>query len=109
MKKPEVLERLCQEMRKKNAAHDKPTVKVFESDGVLEPIISVAEAAMRLGVSNSTARRLLKKAALRYRIGVDGPMFPGDKLKRGQQVRMAWIIPEKAVNEIKLRMTGLAA
>lgn len=110
MMKPEVLERRCREMREKNADQNQTKVQLVESKpGEFEPVVTVAEAAVRLGVSNSTARRLLKNDARRYRTGLEGPMYPGDRLKRGQRVRMSWVIPESAVQRVILRMRGLAA
>ena len=108
MKKADLHERQCREMRAKYVVPKETKVRMVETEpGRWEPTIKVSEAAARLGVSNSTARRLLKPDARRYRIGLDGPMFPGDKLKRGQRVRMAWIITESAIQRVISRMEGL--
>ena len=93
MMKPEVLERRCAELkdrlRKQNCA-------VIRLPAQGEPqTFHLRQAARRLGVSYSTARRLLDgdPGVRRYSAATGEPVFPGTALKRFQRVRMTWVIP----------------
>lgn len=62
-------------------------------------------------MSYSSARRLLhnEPGVRRYSTGTDGPVYPGSKLKRFQRVRLTWVIPECAIQNVVSRMMGLVA
>jgi hypothetical protein len=62
-----------------------------------EPTYDLKHAAAKMGVSYSTARRLLTADpdVQRYRATTgQQAFFPGMALKRHQRVRLTWIIPE---------------
>jgi hypothetical protein len=112
MMKPEVLERRCLEMRRKMAGEPKQqNPSVIDGAGKSEITFNLAEAAVKLGVSYSSARRLLQNepGVRRYSTGTQGPVYPGSKLKRFQRVRLTWVIPESAIHNIVSRMNGLTA
>jgi hypothetical protein len=74
-----------------------------------EPTYNLKKAAARIGVSYSTARRLLNAdpEVQRYS-GTTGQQafFPGMALKRHQRVRLTWIIPESSIQRVILKMRG---
>jgi hypothetical protein len=69
---------------------------------------NLRQAARRLGVSYSTARRLLDgdPDVRRYSAATGEPVFPGTPLKRFQRVRMTWVIPESSIERLILQMQG---
>ena len=73
------------------------------------PTYDLKEAAAKMGVSYSTARRLLNADpnVQRYS-GTTGQQafFPGMALKRHQRVRLTWIIPESSIQRVILKMRG---
>jgi hypothetical protein len=69
----------------------------------------LAKAAAKIGISYSTARRLLKADPdVRRYSGTTGeqPFFPGMELKRHQRVRLTWVIPESSIQRVILKMRG---
>jgi hypothetical protein len=74
-----------------------------------EPAYDLKQAAAKMGVSYSTARRLLNgdPNVQRYS-GTTGQQafFPGMALKRHQRVRLTWIIPESSIQRVILKMRG---
>lgn len=74
-----------------------------------EPTYNLKQAAAKMGVSYSTARRLLNAEpdVQRYS-GTTGQQafFPGMALKRHQRVRLTWIIPESSIQRVILKMRG---
>jgi hypothetical protein len=74
-----------------------------------EPTYDLKQAAAKIGVSYSTARRLLNADpnVQRYS-GTTGQQafFPGMALKRHQRVRLTWIIPESSIQRVILKMRG---
>ncbi len=74
-----------------------------------EPTYDLKQAAAKMGVSYSTARRLLNgdPNVQRYS-GTTGQQafFPGMALKRHQRVRLTWIIPESSIQRVLLKMRG---
>jgi hypothetical protein len=74
-----------------------------------EPTYDLKQAAAKMGVSYSTARRLLNADpnVQRYS-GTTGQQafFPGMALKRHQRVRLTWIIPESSIQRVILKMRG---
>jgi hypothetical protein len=113
MMKPEVLEKRCLEMRRRSAAETKSEqcTLVINEAGKSESTYNLSHAAVKLGVSYSSARRLLQNepGVRRYSTGTEGPVYPGSKLKRYQRVRLTWVIPESAIQSVVSRMMGLAA
>jgi hypothetical protein len=74
-----------------------------------EPTYDLKQAAAKMGVSYSTARRLLNTDPnVRRYSGTTGhqAFFPGMALKRHQRVRLTWIIPESSIQRVKLMMRG---
>lgn len=80
---------------------------VVECDG--KRTYDLKQAAAKIGVSYSTARRLLNSDpdVQRYS-GTTGQQafFPGMALKRHQRVRLTWIIPESSIQRMILKMRG---
>jgi hypothetical protein len=75
-----------------------------------ERTYSLAQAAVELGVSYSTARRLCKEHARRYSTTMTGNVvYPGTTLKRFQRVRISYVIEEADIQKIKNLMRGIAA
>lgn len=74
-----------------------------------EPTYDLKQAAAKMGVSYSTARRLLNADpnVQRYS-GTTGQQafFPGMVLKRHQRVRLTWIIPDSSIQRVILKMRG---
>lgn len=74
-----------------------------------EPTYDLKQSAAKIGVSYSTARRLLNAdpKVQRYS-GMTGQQafFPGMALKRHQRVRLTWIIPESSIQRVILKMRG---
>ena len=77
--------------------------------GTDEATYDLKQAAAKMGVSYSTARRLLDADpdVQRYS-GTTGQQafFPGMALKRHQRVRLTWIIPESSIQRVILKMRG---
>lgn len=77
--------------------------------GTDEATYDLTQAAAKMGVSYSTARRLLNADphVQRYS-GTTGQkaFFPGMALKRHQRVRLTWIIPESSIQRVILKMRG---
>jgi hypothetical protein len=74
-----------------------------------EPTYDLKEAAAKMGVSYSTARRLLNADpdVQRYSATTgQHAFFPGMALKRHQRVRLTWIIPESSIQRVILKMRG---
>ena len=74
-----------------------------------EPTYDLKQAAAKIGVSYSTARRLLNADpdVQRYSCTMgQEAFFPGMALKRHQRVRLTWIIPESSVQRVTLKMRG---
>jgi hypothetical protein len=69
-----------------------------------EKKFNLGEAARKLGVSYSTARRLLRheRGVLRYSTTTAGtsPVYPGTPLKRNQRVRMTYVVPESVIKRL---------
>jgi hypothetical protein len=80
-----------------------------ETTARTEATYDLKQAAAKIGVSYSTARRLLNTDpnVQRYS-GTTGqqPFFPGMALKRHQRVRLTWIIPESSIQRVILKMRG---
>jgi hypothetical protein len=72
--------------------------------------LSLAQAAAELGVSYSTARRMLahEEGVRRYSTTTagDAVVYPRQKLKRYQRVRLSFVIPESVIERVKRRMAG---
>jgi hypothetical protein len=72
--------------------------------------LSLAEAARELGVSYSTARRLLahEPDVMRYSTTTAGTatVFPNTPLKRHQRVRMSYVVPESVIVRVQHQMCG---
>jgi len=74
-----------------------------------EATYDLTQAAAKIGVSYSTARRLLNDDPnVRRYSGTTGQQafFPGMALKRHQRVRLTWIIPESSIQRVILKMRG---
>lgn len=72
-----------------------------------EATYTLNRAALKIGVSYSTARRLLRDDpdVQRYSCTTGQEVvFPGMKLRKHQRVRMTWIIPESSIQRAKLKM-----
>jgi hypothetical protein len=71
---------------------------------------SLRDVAQRLGVSYSTARRLLshEEGVGRYSTTTAGTaaVFPSTPLKRNQRVRMTYVVPESVLSRLQIRMHG---
>ena len=107
MMRPEVLNSRCVAMKARFLGAAKPKVVMIDG-GAFEETYTLAEAARLLGVSYTTAGRLLKAEAgvMRYRTGSDGSVGFGDtKLKRLQRVRLTWVIPEGVIRRLIERMS----
>jgi hypothetical protein len=72
--------------------------------------LSLSEAAAAIGVSYSTARRMLahEEGVRRFSTTTagDAVVYPGQRLKRYQRVRLTFVIPESVVERVKRRMAG---
>ena len=106
MMKSEVFERRCAELKARLRSHD------CEGIGLPAQLKSrtynLRQTALRLGVSYSTARRLLDAdpEVRRYSTATGQPVFPGTPLKRFQRVRMTWVIPESSIERLIRQMQG---
>lgn len=73
---------------------------------------NLTEAALEIGVSYSTARRILanEDGVRRYSTTTTGDavIYPGQNLKRYQRVRMTYVIDKAAIDRVKLRMAGMS-
>ena len=101
MMRPEVFERRCAEMKGRQLAM--PDCEVARLPPQSEPSpYNLRQAARRLGVCYSTARRLLASDpdVRRYSTATGEPVFPGTPLKRFQCVRLTWVIPESSIQRL---------
>jgi hypothetical protein len=106
MMKPGVLERKCAEL-KQRLTEQNCAVSRLPAPG--EPrTYNLRQAARYVGVSYSTARRLLYRdlEVRRYSAATGEPVFPGTPLKRFQRVRMSWVIPESSIERLIQQMQG---
>jgi hypothetical protein len=104
--KSEVFERRCAELKQRLGSND---CAVGRLPAPVEPrTYNLHQAAQRLGVSYSTARRLLDADpnVRRYSTATGEPVFPGTPLKRFQRVRMTWVIPESSIERLIQQMQG---
>lgn len=104
---------------RKNTFEERAAALKARLNGDLEMVVVVGaneestydlkRAAAKIGVSYSTARRLLNADpdVQRYS-GTTGQQafFPGMALKRYQRVRLTWIIPESSIQRVILKMRG---
>jgi hypothetical protein len=107
MMKQEVFERRCSELKERQAIKQDCDVVRLPPQSASRTY-SLRQAAQRLGVSYSTARRLLATDpdVRRYSTATGEPVFPGTPLKRFQCVRLTWVIPESAIQRLILKMQG---
>ena len=108
MMKSEVFERRCAELKQRLRSNDGGVIRF---PAPVEPrTYNLRQAAQRLGVSYSTARRLLDTDpdVRRYSTATGEPVFPGPgtPLKRFQRVRLTWVIPESSIERLILQMQG---
>ena len=106
MMKSEVLERRCAELKQRLRSNECTIIRL---SAPVEPrTYNLRQAALRLGVSYSTARRLLDADphVRRYSTATGEPVFPGTPLKRFQRVRLTWVIPESSIERLIQQMQG---
>jgi AraC-like DNA-binding protein len=101
-------------MRERQARPHIPVLEERPATAVTnEPTFNLAQVARQLGVSYSTARRLVQyePGVRRYSTTTAGtsPVFPGTALRRCQRVRMSFVIPESVVVRLRQKMCGVAA
>ena len=107
MMKQETFERRCSEMKERQEIKRDSDVFLLAPQSASRTY-NLRQAAKRLGVSYSTARRLLATDPYvrRYSTTTGEPAFPGTPLKRFQCVRLTWVIPESAIERLILKMQG---
>jgi hypothetical protein len=101
-------------MRERQAKLNAPVpLEVSTTTQQAEKRLNLAGAARELGVSYSTARRLLRheSGVMRYSTTTAGTqaIFPDTLLKRNQKVRMTYVIPESVIVRLRCRMRGQQA
>ena len=103
--------------RRKNTFEERAAALKARLNSGLAEVVGIEEeltcdlkqAAAKIGVSYSTARRLLNADPnVRRYSGTTGQQafFPGMALKRHQRVRLTWIIPESSIQRVILKMRG---
>jgi hypothetical protein len=113
--KKEKFETRCKEMRhQQHPPADPPLSKAMSS--FTDPVSNgpgnhrnIAYVSKALGVSYSTARRLLIAENVGRYSGTTGegpPVYPGTPVKRFQRVRMTYLITDADIDRIKQKMRG---
>jgi hypothetical protein len=110
--KPEVFEARAAEMRQRMAAKTSKVVPLRSEPKPAERKYSIGEAADILGISYSTALRLFRNEAgvpqYSTRSGRQN-VYPDTPLKRFEQVRMTYVIPESVLRRVQNSLCGSLA
>lgn len=109
MMKTERFEQRAAELRQRMTATKTAPALVIAKSGstVVEPMVNLQEAARRIGVSYTTAARILanEPGVRRFSTTPLGEVIYPDTLpKRGRRVRFTYIVPVTVVERVIRRM-----